>query len=58
MYKLCNCGSGELREAFYDARGIFLTYGCDHCKERKLAAFRPEVLTDSDYEHDEPIDEE
>jgi hypothetical protein len=58
MNKLCDCGSGEIRDAEYDARGIFLVYACDQCREQKLSRFRPDVLTDSQYWTDEPIDEE
>jgi hypothetical protein len=53
----CSCGSGLTRRAAHDARGIFLTFVCDTCEARKLSAFRPDVLTDSQYWHDEPIDE-
>ncbi len=53
----CACGSGEPRRAAYDARGIFLTYVCGHCEREKLARYRPDVLTDPNYWHDEPIDE-
>jgi hypothetical protein len=52
----CHCGSGEAAFAEYDARGIFLCYCCDKCREDKLAGYRPEVLTDPDYECDEQID--
>jgi hypothetical protein len=54
----CPCGSGEYPEAQYDARGIFLCYTCDQCKDKKLAGYRPDVLTDPNYWHDEPIDED
>jgi len=42
----------------YDARGIPLCRVCDNCKAAKLAAYRPDVLTDSNYEADEPIEPE
>jgi hypothetical protein len=48
--KPCHCGSGLEREARYDARGIFLTYVCEKCVEEKLGKFRPEVLTDPNYD--------
>jgi hypothetical protein len=54
----CACRSGEYREAQYDARGIFLTYTCPKCHRAKMRGYRPDVLTDSNYWHDEPIDEE
>jgi hypothetical protein len=57
-YKDCSCGSGLERRAKFDARGIFLTYVCDKCEKEKLSHFRPDVLTDPNYWHDEPIDEE
>jgi hypothetical protein len=56
--KPCHCGSGLEREARYDARGIFLTYVCEKCEKEKLSHFRPDVLTDPNYWHDEPIDED
>lgn len=56
--KNCDCGSGEIREAEYDARGIFLVYACDKCRKEKLSRFRPDVLTDPNYWTDEPIEEE
>ena len=31
--KKCLCGSGLEKDAEYDARGIFLTYACDKCRE-------------------------
>jgi hypothetical protein len=56
--KDCPCGSGLERYATYDARDIFLTYVCDKCALEKLKQFRPEVLNDPNYSHEEPIDEE
>ena len=41
-----------------DVRGIPLARVCEDCKEHKLAGYRPEVLSDPNYDHDEPIDEE
>lgn len=54
----CPCGSG--RESWWenDARGIPLARVCSSCKEEKLSKFRPEVLTNPQYETDEPIDED
>jgi hypothetical protein len=54
----CHCGSGQDSWPEYDARGIYLCRACDACKDEKLAGFRPEVLTDSNYECDEPIEPE
>ena len=54
----CNCGSGMESWAEYDARGIYLTRVCDNCVDEKLKGFRPEVLTDSQYECDEDIEPE
>jgi hypothetical protein len=54
----CPCGSGKERHAEFDARGIFLCYVCDKCKKKRLSHYRPDVLTDPDYWHDEPIDED
>lgn len=41
-----------------DARGIPLCRVCEKCKDEKLAKYRPEVLDDSNYEADEPIEPE
>ena len=37
----CSCGSGKPKSAQYDARGIFLTYTCEDCHDRKMAGYRP-----------------
>ena len=54
----CTCGSG--RESWWenDARGIPLARVCSSCKKEKLSKYRPEVLTNPQYETDEPIDED
>jgi len=41
-----------------DARGIPIARVCDNCRDDVLAKYRPEVLTDSNYESDEPIEPE
>lgn len=41
-----------------DARGIPLARVCSDCIKERLAKFRPEVMTDSDYESSEPIEPE
>ena len=52
----CPCGSGEYPEAVHDARGILVAYVCSKCRAGKLGKYRPDIFTDSDYWHDEPID--
>lgn len=52
----CDCGSGIPRFADYDARGIFLCFVCEQCRQTKLAKYRRDVLTNPNYWHDEPID--
>jgi hypothetical protein len=47
-----------LREAVYDARGIFVAYVCEQCRERKLSGYRPDIFTDPNYWALEPIDED
>jgi hypothetical protein len=54
--KPCPCGSGQTRHDLYDARGIFCTFICDACEDEKRARYRPDVLTDPNYEASEPID--
>lgn len=39
-----------------DARGIPLARVCEKCEDEKLAKFRPEVLTDSNYAANEEIE--
>lgn len=57
-HRLCGCGSGNWPERVYDARGIYLTEVCDACRKERLSRYRPEILTDSGYWHDEPISDE
>jgi hypothetical protein len=54
----CPCGSGQPRYDNYDARGIFLTFTCHACHQRKMATYRKEVLVNPRYECDEPIEED
>lgn len=54
--RTCPCGSGNPRRENKDARGIFLTFTCDACHAKKMGGFRPEVLTNPQYEADEPIE--
>ena len=56
--RLCPCGSGRRAAPQYDARGMFLCRTCDECHQRKLATYRKDVLTDPDYWHDEPLEED
>lgn len=54
----CPCGSGEDGHIEYDARGIPLGYMCDKCRAEKLSHFRPEVLTDPDYDAEDLGDDD
>lgn len=54
----CPCGSGKDSTWQVDGRGIELCRMCEDCHEEKMRRYRPEVLTDSDYEADEPIEPE
>ena len=56
--RACICGSGRDSREQYDARGIYLTRTCTACHKEKMRGYRAEVLTDSDYECDEAIDED
>jgi len=47
---LCSCGSGQYREPVHDARGIFVAYVCDACRDQRLQGYRPEIFTDADYD--------
>jgi hypothetical protein len=54
--KPCPCGSGLYSAWVNDARGIPLAKVCDKCRAEKLKGYRPEVLTDSNYEACEDIE--
>jgi hypothetical protein len=56
--KTCSCGSELVSYWVNDARGIPLAKVCDECEKEKLSKFRKDVLTDSNYECDEPIEED
>lgn len=51
------CERGD-RIAEYDARGIFLCFACDVCREHKLKKYRADVLQDPAYHADECIEED
>jgi len=53
---LCRCGSGNMRSAHYDARGIFLAFTCAACHADRMKEFRPDVLNDPNYWANEPIE--
>jgi len=52
----CNCGSGEIRHALIDARGIFCTYVCSACEPDARERYRADIFEDPNYWADEPID--
>lgn len=54
----CDCGSGLMRRALVDARGIFCAYVCDKCEKLKRQRYNPEIFRNANYETSEPIDEE
>lgn len=54
---MCSCESGLYRHALYDARGIFCTYVCDDCEQRKMERYDPRIFAGL-YEADEPIEED
>jgi hypothetical protein len=51
--RTCPCGSGEPRSEVHDARGIFVTFVCNACEQRKLRTYRPEIFTDPNYAADD-----
>lgn len=53
----CPCGSGLMSRWVSDARGIPLARVCEKCRKEKLSHFRPEVLSDPNYEASEDFDE-
>lgn len=54
----CVCGSGQRSWWESDARGIPLCRVCNACRKKRMARYRPEVLTNGSYQADEPIEEE
>ena len=54
----CPCGSGRDSRWQFDARGIELCRTCSKCHRERMARYRPEVLTNANYEADEPIEED
>lgn len=54
----CSCGSGKPRYALDDARGIFCCYVCEDCEQEARSRYRVDVMEDSNYEADEPIEPE
>lgn len=54
----CACGSQKDSWWQNDARGIPLCRVCPDCKKDKLAKYRTDVLTDSNYWADEQIEED
>jgi hypothetical protein len=55
---ICPCGSGLSSMWQYDARGIELCRTCEKCHQKKMAGYRPDVLTDPDYWTTEDIEPE
>ena len=54
--KACFCGSELPRRELHDGHGIFLTFVCDKCEQRRLTEFRPDIM--SRYDTLEPIEED
>ena len=56
--KKCTCGSELERYEVTDARGIFVAFVCAECEDRKLSGYRPEIFTNPNYWHDEPLEDD
>jgi len=54
----CICGSGKNSWVLSDARGIYVSRVCADCVKKVKAKYRPEIFADSNYAHDEPIEED
>lgn len=50
--------NGVYVDELYDARGIYCGSGCEKCMAELERQFRPEVLTDPDYECCEAINDD
>ncbi len=55
--RYCN-HEGEHSWWEHDARSIPLCKVCDRCEEAKLSMYRPDVLSNPNYQADEQIEEE
>lgn len=58
MPNLCTCGSGKPSYWQYDARRIPLCRTCEDCHAEQMLKYRPDVLTDPNYESYEPIEDD
>jgi hypothetical protein len=54
----CPCGSNKTSYWQFDARAIPLCRTCEKCHAGKMAQYRPEVLSNADYETTEQIEED
>jgi hypothetical protein len=52
---MCNCGSGEYSEVYYDGHGIYLFRACEQCYLDKRNQFKDDIF--EQYECEEPIEE-
>jgi len=53
---ICTCGSDEYAFEIKDARGIFVTFACYKCEDKKTKGFRNEIFSNPNYHADEPIE--
>jgi hypothetical protein len=57
--RICNCGSGLVSWALYDAKRIYCGRVCEKCEKEKRAQFRPEIFKSYNQgDVDEPIEPE
>ena len=54
------CLDGHLADTWdlVDARGIYCCKVCSRCVRIKERTYRPEIFTNPNYVHDEPIEED
>jgi len=45
MARDCSCGSGKPRYDLVDAAGVFCTYVCEDCEEKKRSNYDPRIFT-------------
>lgn len=50
--------TGEFVYLLSDARGIPVANVCSVCEDEVKGRYRPDIFVDSNYWHDEPIEEE
>ena len=57
-FQECPCGSNQVSQRLFDARGIYCCRICPSCEKQARARYRLDVLTNPNYDCNEPIEPE